>query len=173
MKKFLSVLLVAFLCAGAWSCLKNDDEQVDNTNAVDAEFMQKATAGNKAEIAAGAVAVNRAMMDSVKFFGRMMVDDHSMSQGILDSIAATLSVNLPAGPDSMHMMQLQQLSMLEGHVFDSVYLAMQANDHQAAIDLYNREAAQGAHYGLRQYAEKQLPVLHKHYDMVIRLSHVR
>lgn len=173
MRKLLRVLLFAFVAVVGGSCMKNDDKNSHQRNTMDAEFMQKATMANKAEIAAGAVAVNRAMMDSVKFFGRMMLDDHSMAQGMLDSIAATLSVSLPAGPDSLHMIQLQQLSGLQGHVFDSIYLAGQANDHQAAIDLYNREVAQGGHDGLRQFAEMHLPKLHQHYDMVIRLSHIR
>ena len=171
--KWRPIFLAMVIGVSVVSCDKNDDDNnMNSTNATDKNFMVQATYGNKSEVAAGAIAASKAQRDSIKFFGQMMVMDHTMAQTSLDSIANAVTVTLPSGPDSMHQVMAQQLMTLSGKTFDSTYINSQVTDHQKTISLFEDEIANGRHQLVKNFANKNLPTIRMHYEMAVRLSKI-
>lgn len=162
-----SLVMAVFMCA----CDKDDnDNNSSSFNATDKEFMLKAAYGNHAEISAGQVAGSKAMKDSIKMFGQMMVADHTMSQQSLDSIAGAFSMSTPTTADSMHIAMLAQMSQLSGYTFDTAYIHAQVTDHQKTIDLFQDELNNGNNQWLKNYVNRYLPAIQMHYNMATSLS---
>jgi len=171
--KWRAYLLAMVIGVSVVACDKDDDNDKNTVNATDKNFIMQATYGNKSEVAAGAIAASKGQRDSIKIFGQMMVTDHTMAQTSLDSIAGAVSVTPPAGPDSLHQAMAQQLLTLSGKTFDSVYINSQVTDHQKTISLFEDEIAHGQHQLVKNFANKNLPVIRMHYEMAVRLSSVR
>lgn len=65
------------------------------------------------------------------------------------------------------------LEALSGSAFDSEYIAIQLAEHSMALALFSREARVGRDAGLRAFAERTIPVLHRHLDMAEALAAAR
>jgi putative membrane protein len=157
--KFLCVFaLVLCMCA---ACSKNDN---DNTtiNYTDSYFMQQASYSNNAEISAGAIAASKGSYDSVRMFGSMMVADHGKAEFSLDSLASSLSITIPLTPDSAHQAMAAYLQTLSGHMFDTAYINAQVQDHMNTISLFQQELSDGNNQQIKDYANKNLPVIEMH-----------
>jgi putative membrane protein len=163
MKKYV----IASLCAAVifWSCDKNDNNN-NNTdvNSTDRNFALQAAMSNFAEIDAGQAAAAKGSA-AIAGFGQMMVTDHTMAKGMLDSLASSYTLPAPDSLDAEHAALKTQLAALTGRDFDSVYIHSQVNDHQKAIDLFNDEVSNGHNYQLTNFASSLLPKLQMHLQM--------
>lgn len=159
MKRVLSILMLATLAFTA--CNKDDDDEI-MLSQKDRDFITKASFGNNAEVSAGQMAATKGMNLSIRDFGQMMVDDHTMAQTELAGLAGRFSVTPPAGLDSAHQQLAQQLQALSGYSFDSLYINSQIMDHNTTIALFEDERVNGTHPDLKSYAEKYLPKLKMH-----------
>ena len=161
MKKLLSGFLLATTAFAA--CNKDDDDGA--LNQTDRDFLMLASYGNHNEIAAGGIADSNAMNLSVDQFGNMMVSDHSTAQNELTTLASEMNITIPQMPDTTHIILGQVLRTLAGMAFDSTYMATQVADHQATIQLFQNEIANGNHELVKNYAIKYLPKIQTHYHM--------
>ena len=159
--KFISLALV--LAIVSLACSKDNNN--DNVTNQDSYFMQKASYSNYAEVNAGSLAGIRGNSDSIKSFGLMMVTDHSKAQSSLDSLGVTFNVNLPTTPDSAHLAMAAKLQTLSGYQFDTTYIGAQIVDHMATIAIFQQELATGNNQQVKNYANKNLPVIQMHLQM--------
>jgi putative membrane protein len=172
--KMLRNVFAALFIVAACACMKDDDDNDGNTgnsvNGTDQDFVIKASYSNKAEISAGTIASSKGLRDSIRMFGQMMVMDHTTAQASLDSIAGAVNVTPPSGPDSIHIVMAQKLMTLSGHTFDTAYIHGQVMDHQKTIDLFQNEISNGNNHLIKNFANKNLPVIKMHYSMATSIS---
>ena len=158
-------MTLACLSVTIFAACKNDDDDGMMPVQGDQNFVTQAAQSNIAEIQAGQLAVSKGMSDSVKMFGQMMVNDHTMALHQLDSIVNDAIFPLPTQPDDAHKALLQRLGTLSGHSFDTAYINSQVKDHQVAIALFDTEKSSGTDNSLKAYATKTLPNLNMHLAM--------
>jgi putative membrane protein len=157
-------ICVAIIAAASllFSCNKNDNN--DNSNAVsqsDIDFVKMASMSNFAEISAGQIAAQRGS-DSVASFGQMMVTEHTATGQQMKSLAGNLGITVNDSLDDQHQQLMDSLMNLNGTMFDSVYLASQVADHQAAITLFQNEIDGGQNQDLKDFATNTMPHLQMH-----------
>jgi putative membrane protein len=168
--KIIGQIITVALGAFIFGCSKDNNNDVNQVNTTDRNFVVQASYSNKDEIAAGAIASTKGMRDSIMMFGQMMVADHTKAQTSLDSIAGALGIVTPVGPDSVHLVIGQQLMAASGHSFDTMYIHGQVIDHQKTINLFQDEISNGNNRLIKDFANKNLPVIKMHYAMATSIS---
>jgi putative membrane protein len=152
------------VAAFAWSACNNNDYNDDNSasNGADVSFMANSAYASRAEIETSQLAASQAASDSVKMFGQMMVDEHTMALNELESIANDLQVNLPTTLDNDHQQWKEKLTAMSGSKFDSAYIAGQIADHKTASMIAQLEIANGKASQVKNYASKYLSRINMH-----------
>lgn len=156
---------MVLLVGAFFSCKKNDNSNTNGTSTADHSFMAQASYSNMAEVDAGQLASTQGNDAMVRSYGHTMVSDHTTAENDLQAVASQVTYNLPSGVDSMHMALKAQLATMSGRAFDSMYMHMQVNDHNAAITLFQNEASNGYNQNVKNYANKYLPKLQMHKQM--------
>jgi putative membrane protein len=159
MKK-ITIILLALLgsAVSMSSCHKDEAVVYAMTNQ---DFVTRASSNIKFEIAAGNLAKNRGVSDSVKSYGNAMVSDNTKMSAALASVASqkgyTLSANLLAADQD----KLTVLSSLNGAAFDQTYAQSMIETHQQAAALYTAAAQNNGipDQDLRGFAFGQLSLL--------------
>lgn len=131
----------------------------------DRSFVNEAAAGGLAEVAAGKIAEQKAQKDAVKDFGRQMVTDHGKANDQLMTIASEENVKAPKSPDKRHAQAADRLKKLSGADFDRTYMKEQVQDHEKAVQLFQKEAKSGQDAKLKAFAADTLPTLQHHLEM--------
>lgn len=138
---------------------------ISQSEAMATQFVNKASAGNLAEVSLGQLASQKGS-PAVQQLGQRLAQDHSKANQQLAQIAGQMGVAMASGMMPEHQATAQQLSQLSGPAFDRQYLSAMLKDHQKDIAEYERFAAQTDNQQLRQYAINQLPILRTHLQMV-------
>jgi putative membrane protein len=146
--KFILIILPAFLMRGA-----------------DGDFIKTASEANMAEIEAGQLETEKGESAELKAFADSMVVEHGVAQKELIGIASKEGVTLSRSPNEEHGKMIEHLSQMSGRAFDLTYLQMQLADHQAAVQLFQQEAATDKDPLASEYAKKYLPKLRHHLMM--------
>ncbi|MBO9703142.1 MAG: DUF4142 domain-containing protein [Sporocytophaga sp.] len=173
--KRLSMLLILAL-ASSLGCKKDDDDntpppqQVQTLSVTDTVFINNASLSNLAEIDLGQLAATKASDDSIKAFGAFMVNEHTLAQNDLKTLAAQKNVTIPQELDSLHKAIKQQLQVLNGYQFDSLYISTQVVDHQKAQQIFNTEINSGQDQDVINYANKYLPHINEHLQKATQLK---
>lgn len=145
-----------------------------NTVASDAEppasaqnpFMTQAALSGAAEVELSAAAAERGASADVRRFAQMMIADHGKSNGELRALASEKNVTLPTGPDAEHRTKFESMRNLNGSELDKAYVEAMVADHQKAVDLFTKQAADNSDPNLKAFAAKNLPTLQKHLEMI-------
>src|SRR5262245_42005180 len=124
-------------------------------------FIREAIQGNLAEIEMGKLAQQRSTNESVKSFGRMLVDDHSAANKRAQGVAQKLNVSPPTGPSLKQRASYTAQSILRGATFDRRFVNHMISDHQKDIAAY-RSQAQANMQPTAGMAKETLPTLEKH-----------
>lgn len=159
----ITTCILAAVCVIA--CHKDHNTVNNNLSKLDMTFITQASYANNDEVAAGQVATAKASDTAVKSFGAFMVTEHTTAQNDLKMLAANWNINVSATPDSMHILLMQKMQMLSGHMFDTAYIKSQVNDHNNAIALFQQEVNDGENTNLVNYAVKYLPHIIEHKQM--------
>jgi len=136
----------------------------------DRTFMREAAMGGVAEVRLGRLAVQQGARESVRNFGQRMVDDHSRAAEELRQIARNKGISLPGEMDTEARALYRRLSRLHGAAFDSAYIRAMREDHQKDIEAFRKEARNGRDSDVRAFADRTLPIIREHYQMVSDLS---
>jgi putative membrane protein len=160
-------------------------QSADRTShSVDAKFLMGARSGGQYELQASKLAVQRATDPEVKQFAQKMIDDHTKVGAELDRIAAgttgsTTGTNPTNATDSshsttsrmdpVHTAMLSKLSNEQGKDFDECYIGQQVLAHEEAVMCFRKEAKKGENAQLRAFAEKNLPALREHLQLVRKI----
>ena len=132
----------------------------------DRKFLTQALRDNIAEVELGKLASEKASSDSVKQFGKRMVDDHGKAVDELKKLAEDKGVMAPTDLDSTHKKLHDRLSKLSGAQFDRAYVAEMVKDHRTDVKAFQREAEKAKDPDLKSWAAKTLPTLQDHMKLV-------
>lgn len=134
-------------------------------------FAAEAAMADTFEIRAGAVALDRSRNRAVRSVARTMIQDHTRAGGQLARVVRREGrPPVPVALDARHRAMIAELRTMPAAVFDGRYLAMQAEAHREAIDLYAGYAAHGDDPALRAFAADTLPVLDRHARLLGRIT---
>lgn len=133
----------------------------------DEGFLRQAIADGTAEIELAQFAYQRASSFAVRDFARRMVNDHTVLAERLRTLAARKGVSPLATPPAMIPSDLANRS---GDSFDEAYMEHMVRDHDQALDLFAREAANGGDIEVRAMAEATLPTLETHRSMAEQVA---
>jgi putative membrane protein len=124
---------------------------------------------NKADSAAGAVALKKATRPDVKAFAKLMMSDHHALRAEGQQLAKQLGVGPkppehdPLAPYAASEMKSLQ-STPKGAQFDQTYIENEVTIHQAVLDFANQARVTTQTPQLRSLIEKAIPVIRKHLD---------
>jgi putative membrane protein len=141
-----------------------------NADRSSADFWKKAAEGGMAEVELSKVAQTKAQNAEVKKFAQTMVTDHTKANDELKALAAKKSVTLPTELDAAHKSTLDKLKGLSGAEFDKAYVDAMVSDHDAAVDLFKKQAGDGSDGDLKSFAAKTLPTLEGHQKMIMGIQ---
>src|SRR6202042_763344 len=127
-----------------------------------ADFAKEAAQGGMAEVKMGRLAQDKGTSDSVKAFGKRMVDDHSKAGDNLKAAASQSSITLPDGISPKDQARYDRLSKLSGTDFDQTYAKAMMRDHMHDIAAFRAESTNGKDANLKQFATATLPTLQSH-----------
>lgn len=134
-------------------------------------FMQKAIAGNLAEIQVGRLAERKGATEGVRHFGTVLVQDHSAGNNQAMTAASSMGVTAPPAPSAKEQAEYQHLASLSGSEFDRAFIEAMVKDHEKDIALYRKEAKSSG--PAASYARQSLPVLHRHLRLAEALERHR
>lgn len=155
------------LAAVVWTACDDDDNDSDRNDFNDADetFVERAAMSNMAEIEMGELALTRGTDSLVVAFAESMVNDHTTAQDELANIADNDDdVDWPSNLDQEHQGIWETLSQLEGHRFDSAYIASQVTAHEKAVQLFQNGRDNGRNEDVRNYINKYLPKIEMHLE---------
>lgn len=135
---------------------------------MDETFAMKAADGGMTEVMAGELARKNGASQTVKDFGARMVADHSKANDELKSVAGKKNMMLPDKVSPKHQAMLDRLGKLNGEEFDKTYMSDMMKDHDADVALFTRASKEVKDPDLRAFAEKTLPVVKTHREMLMK-----
>ena len=132
----------------------------------DNDFVMLAADGGMEEVQAGQLAVKMGNSQAVKDLGKMMVQDHTKANNELKAIASKNNITVPAEPTAETKQKLATLQSKTGADFDKTYVMMMEEGHNKTIANFMTEVSKGTNAELKAFAQKTLPVLNHHLEMV-------
>jgi putative membrane protein len=152
---------IALVSSAALTCMLASPLVLAANTKPDA-FIQKAIAGNLAEIKVGQLAQQKGASESVRNFGMVLERDHSTANQQAMSAAATMGVTSPAEPGRKEQAEYRHLASLSGAKFDKAFVKAMVKDHKKDIAEYEKEVKAASNSPAASYAETSLPTLQKH-----------
>jgi putative membrane protein len=137
----------------------------------DKQFAKRAAAGGMAEVRLGQLAQDKGQSDTVKNFGKQMVDDHSKANDQLKSTAAQENIQLPNDLNAHGQAVYSSLSQLSGAEFDKAYARDMVKDHRQDVAEFKDEASNGQDQAIKDFASQTLPTLMEHLKMARQMLH--
>ena len=168
---YVGCVTLTLSAIGSWAVLAHQDSPstVNHTTTTksrpamgDAHFAKEATQGGMAEVKLGQLAQEKGSNDTVKSFGKRMVDDHSKAGDKLKEVAARESITLPTDISAKDQVTYDRLAKLNGAVFDRAYARDMVKDHETDVAAFQKEANAGRDDSLKSFASETLPTLQDH-----------
>ena len=124
---------------------------------------------NKADSAAGALALKKATRPDVKAFAKLMMSEHHTLRAAGQELAKQLNVApKPPEHDPLAGYTRNEAATLQktpkGAEFDRVYIDNEVSVHQAVLDFANMARVTTQTPQLRDLIEKAIPVIRKHLE---------
>ena len=130
------------------------------------DFSQDAATGGMMEVELGKIAEKNSATQSIKDFGKMMVDDHSKINDELKDLASKKNVALPSTVTSDQQKDIDKLSKETGKDFDKDYVSMMIDDHKKDIADFKKAGDKITDPDYKDFIMKALPTLQKHLDAI-------
>jgi len=168
---YVGCVTVTLSAVGSWAVLAHQDSRstANHTTTTksrpamgDAHFAKGAAQGGMAEVKLGQLAQEKGSNDTVKSFGKRMVDDHSKAGDKLKEVASRESIALPTDISAKDQAIYDRLSKLNGAAFDRAYARDMVKDHETDVAAFQREANAGKTDSLKSFASQTLPTLQDH-----------
>lgn len=165
MKKFtfLKVLCALTFVALTFQACKSDDEGA-NYQMENQTFVTQALNSNKFEVAAATLAQQKATSSQVKQFASRMVTEHSALGVDLTDLAKSMELVIPGNLEAEEQANINTLGLLTGPAFESEFLRMMVEYHQANITLFQTASSKSGVPGadLRIFAGNKVASLQAH-----------
>jgi putative membrane protein len=172
---YVGAVTVVLTAVGSWAVLAHQDDpamkkdngamassKMSGKSMADTHFAKEAAQGGMAEVKMGQLAQDKGSNDSVKVFGKRMVDDHSKAGDKLKDVASKESITLPTEISAKDQATYDRLSKLNGPAFDKAYARDMVKDHETDIAAFQKEANGGKDDSLKSFASETLPTLQDH-----------
>jgi putative membrane protein len=169
---YVGFVTLTLSAVGSWAVLAHQDSpSTANTRTTaaksrpamgDAHFAKEAAQGGMAEVKLGQLAQEKGANDSVKSFGKRMVDDHSKAGDKLKEVTSRENITLPTDISAKDQATYDRLSKLNGAAFDRAYARDMVKDHETDVAAFQKEANTGKDDSLKGFASETLPTLQDH-----------
>src|SRR6202051_2133179 len=166
---YVGCVTVTLSAVGSWAVLAHQDSPKASAATTksrpamgDAHFAKEAAQGGMAEVKLGQLAQEKGSSDSLKSFGKRMVDDHSKAGDKLKEVASRESITLPNDLSAKDQATYDRLAKLNGAAFDRAYARDMVKDHETDIAAFQKEASAGKDESLKSFASETLPTLQDH-----------
>lgn len=131
-----------------------------------ADFVMHASVGNTFEIEESKLALDRATDPRLKAFAKKMISDHTTAEKNLQEAAGKDKIKTEPMLDKAHQAMLDNLKTFNGTDFDKIYTADQVAAHAETVALVSDYKVNGKEAALKAWADKTLPVVKGHLDMI-------
>jgi putative membrane protein len=125
----------------------------------DKAFLEKAAKGGMKEVAVSQAVLPSLMIQQVKDFANMMINDHTAANNELMSLAMAKGVTLPPADPKL----AEKWSDKSGNV-DKKYINEMIDDHESTVKLFEK-GARGDDQDVVAFAVKTLPTIQHHLQM--------
>ncbi len=160
----MKTLFIMILSLAAFVFAQSDPGMKTN------EFVKKAGSGDMKEVQLGNLALQNATSQGVKDFGRTLAKDHSKAVDDLKEIAKNNNIKFPDKLDEKDQAKVQEFQQTNKSDFDKKFVQYMIKDHKKDIQDFTKAAKNNKNKDVREWAEKNLPVLKKHLDIAQKLS---
>ena len=126
------------------------------------DFVEDASAKGVAEVEAGKLAEEKGQSQEVKKFAEMMVKDHTAANVKLKAIAQSKKLEVSDDAELLDKAKAMILELRNASSFDRAYANNQVKAHEATIELFEEQAANGEDAELKAFASETLPKLKEH-----------
>ena len=133
--------------------------------AYDSDFLTKAASGGMLEVQLGQAVARRAVTPEAKQFAQEMVTDHTKSNAELRALAAQKNLTLPAVLGRDQQKVYDEVLAEKGPALDQQYVKAMLADHAEDIKDYQDAVSKAVAPPVRDFAQRQLPVLQAHLSM--------
>jgi len=136
------------------------------------EFLKTAGVAGMFEIESSKIAAQKSQNADVKSLAERMISDHTKAAEELKTTASSADPKfmVPAELDAKHQKLMDELKSADQSKFDATYVRMQTDAHKEAVELFGNYAKEGDNPQLKTFAEKTLPTLQQHYDMIQQIG---
>ncbi len=170
---YVGLVTLTLSAIGSWAVLAHQDSPSTAVKSArraqraapatgDAHFAREAAQGGMAEVKLGQLAEEKGSNDTVKSFGKRMVEDHSKAGDKLKEAASRESITLPTDISAKDQATYDKLSKLNGAAFDRAYARDMVKDHETDVAAFQKEANAGRDDSLKSFASETLPTLEDH-----------
>jgi putative membrane protein len=134
----------------------------------DVDFVRRTAAGNRFEIEAARIAIDKAGNEKVKDLAEKLALDHDQIIKELGKSSVEAGVAMPSAfmPDTDQQARLDALKTKSGTEFDSLFLSEMVKAHDDSVALLTLYVQVGTNTKLQAFAAKVLPTVQKHRDML-------
>jgi putative membrane protein len=128
----------------------------------DSSFAREACQTGTAEMEIAKLAAQNTKNREVRQFARTLSADHAKAEKELGQLFSRKGIPPEKELAGNYQSSLERLAGLKGAEFDAAFKEQVMADHEKAIDLFEKQAEQGADPELRAFAGKRLPQLRTH-----------
>ena len=128
----------------------------------DQDFLGKASSAGTGEVKLSELAVTQASDDKVRDYAKKLVNDHKKMNNGLAAMAKSLKIAVVTGLEKDTQATYDRLAKLKGAEFDREYMKQMVDDHEKAVNLFQRESKTGANGDLKSFANDHLTELKDH-----------
>jgi putative membrane protein len=133
-----------------------------------AQFVEKAALASMFEVESSKIALSKSSEPEVKAFAEKMVQEHTAAGNDLDRAAkaGSTTYEVPSALGADYTQLLGTLAEASPEDFDRLYIEIQLAGHKDALVLFSDYAQSGDDPALKSFAEKTLPTLKRHHQMI-------
>lgn len=128
------------------------------------DFLVKAANAGMAEVECGELAQEKAKDQRVKDFGAMMSRDHRAANDQVKALASQRNITLPDSVSDDKKKDKEDLAKKSGAAFDKAYMRAMVDDHNDAIDLFEKASSNVKDAEVKTFVDNTLPKLRHHLD---------
>ena len=136
----------------------------------DADYLVDAAEIDKIEIELGKLAQQKGVSQSVKNYGKMLVDDHTKSLGEVTALAKTKNVSLPVALTEEGQKKYDKLNEKSGVDFDKEFADLMVDGHEKAVDKITKISEKASDKALEVWASSKVSVLTAHLEKAKKLK---
>lgn len=133
----------------------------------DLRFLERVASASRVEIELGELARQKGMRDEVKAFAERMVEDHTKAAEEVARLARSRGVEIKADPQRDLREDVKEMNALVGPEFDRAYMKRMLEEHDEALELFEKHAESAKDPDVRAFARRHLVVMQGHHGAAL------